>query len=356
MQQDINIHQKYMRRAFQLARTSMGLAAPNPMVGALLVAEDRIIGEGKFNAYGVDHNHAEVNAVASVRKEDQHLISKATLYVSLEPCNFHGKTPACTSLILNNKIPRVVISTIDKTPQVSGNGIELLRTKGVEVITGILEIEGDEVVRIRTNYVKNKFPYIILKFAQSKDGFIGQKNKSIWITNPLTKRLVHKWRNEVQAIMVGTNTARQDNPKLTNRLYYGKSPLRVVLDRKNNLPTDLHLLSDGLPTWVITENINREFSNNQISFQKVAFDDSLLENILAQLHEFKIGSLLVEGGAQLLNSFIEKGFWHEARILEGNVYLKEGIKAPKFHSPPTKTLKIDGDILRIFKNDRFDDI
>lgn len=344
-------HEKYIKRTFQLARLSLGAAAPNPMVGAVLRYKDRIIGEGNFKTYGIDHNHAEVNAVNSVSKKDRKFISSSTLYVSLEPCNFFGKTPPCTSLILKNKIPRVVISTTDKTPQVSGNGIELLRKNGVEVLTGILNQEGDELVEIRTNFVQNNFPYIILKFAQSKDGFLGQKNKSIWITNSITKRLVHKWRHEVQAIMVGTNTAKQDNPKLTNRLYFGKSPLRIVLDRENTLPDTLHLFSDGFPTWHITENPTRIFPQKNVVTKIIPFDNLLLENLLKILHEFKIGSLMVEGGAQLLNSFIEKGFWHEARVLEGDTFIKNGIKAPSFSNEPQKIFEIDSDTLRIFKNE-----
>lgn len=353
MLKNLKEHEKYIRRTFQLARLSLGVAAPNPMVGAVLRYKDRIIGEGHFKAYGINHNHAEVNAVKSVRQKDKKFISSSTLYVSLEPCNFFGKTPPCTSLILENKIPRVVISTTDKTPQVSGNGIELLRKNGVEVLTGILNQEGDELVQIRTNFVQSNFPYIILKYAQSKDGFLGQKNKSIWITNSISKRLVHKWRNEVQAIIVGTNTAKQDNPKLTNRLYFGKSPLRIVLDRENNLPESLHLFSDGFPTWHITENPSRNFSQKNVETKIIPFDDSLLNNLLAALHEFKIGSLIVEGGAQLLNSFLEKGFWHEARVFEGDKYLKEGIKAPILSSPPEKVLEIGSDRLSIYKKNNY---
>jgi len=343
-------HEKYIKRTFQLARLSFGAAAPNPMVGAVLRFEDRIIGEGYFKTYGIDHNHAEVNAINSVQEKDKKLVPFSTLYVSLEPCNFFGKTPPCTSLILKNKIPRVVISTIDKTPQVSGNGIALLKENGVEVITRVFEKEGDELVQIRTNYVQNKSPYIILKFAQSKDGFLGQKNKSVWITNPVTKRLVHKWRKESQAIMVGTNTAKQDNPKLTNRLYFGKSPLRIVLDRENKLPDSLHLFSDGNPTWHITENASRTFSNKNVKSKEFIFDDMLLENLLQALHEFKIGSLIVEGGAQLLHSFLEKGLWHEARVLEGDMILGKGIEAPKFSSAAEHSFEIDNDILKIYRN------
>lgn len=339
----------YIRRAFDLARLSEGSAVPNPMVGAVIVFQDRIIGEGYFKGFGKPH--AEVNAIANVKEEDRQYLFKSEIYVSLEPCNFFGKTPACTGLILKTKIPKVIISSIDKTPQVSGNGIELLRQNGVEVITGVLEKEGDELVKYRTNYVERDSPFVILKYAKSKDGFIGQKNKSVWITNEFSKTLVHKWRNEINAIMIGTNTARQDNPKLTNRLYFGKNPLRVVLDRKDDLPESLHIFSDGLPTWQITEKINRIFPNKNIVQIEIPFDDFLLKNLLKKLHEEKIGTLLVEGGAQLIQSFLDQNLWQEARIFEGNKYLNNGILAPSISVKSFKEFKIENDILRIFQND-----
>ncbi len=338
----------YIRRAFDLARLSEGSAVPNPMVGAVIVFQNRIIGEGYFKGFGKPH--AEVNAVANVKEEDRQYLTQSEIYVSLEPCNFFGKTPPCTSLILKTKIPKVIISTIDKTPQVSGNGIELLRQHGVEVITGVLEKEGDELVKYRTNYVERESPFVILKYAKSNDGFIGQKNKSVWITNQFSKTLVHKWRSEINAIMVGTNTARQDNPKLTNRLYFGKSPLRIVLDRKDNLPENLHLFSDGLPTWQITEKVTRTFSNKNVVQIELPFDEFLLKNLLKKLHEEKIGTLLVEGGAQLLQSFIDQNLWQEARIFEGNKYLKNGILAPEISVIPSEEFEIENDILKIFHN------
>lgn len=344
----MKLHNQYIRRAFDLARLAQGNASPNPMVGAVIVYEGKIIGEGYFKKDGT--SHAEVNAINSVKKENLHLLPLSDIYVSLEPCNFFGRTPACTSLILEKKIPRVIISTTDKTPQVSGNGIELLRKNGVEVITGILEKEGDELVKYRTNYVQSKYPYIILKYAQSKDGFIGKKNESVWITNSFSKRLVHKWRSEINAIMVGTNTALQDNPRLTNRLYFGKNPLRIVLDRKNELPEQLHLFSDGNPTWHISENTNRNFSKKNITHQKFIFDENLLENLLEKLHEERISTLLVEGGAQLLNSFIQKGLWNEARVFVGDKYLENGIKAPTIPASATEEFQIDNDILKIYFN------
>lgn len=338
----------FIRRAFDLARMAEGFAVPNPMVGAVIVFQNRIIGEGYFKGFG--QPHAEVNAVANVRENDRQFLTQSEIYVSLEPCNFFGKTPPCTSLILKTKIPKVIISTIDKTPQVSGNGVELLRQNGVEVITGVLEKEGNELVKYRTNYVERASPFVILKYAKSKDGFIGQKNKSVWITNHYSKTLVHKWRSEINAIMVGTNTAREDNPKLTNRLYFGKNPLRIVLDRKNDLPKDLHLFSDGLPTWQITENLIRTFSNKNITQIEIPFDEFLLKKILKKLHNEKIGTLLVEGGAQLLQSFIDQNLWQEARIFEGNKYLTNGILAPKIPVTPREEFEIEKDILKIFHN------
>jgi len=331
-----------------LARLAEGDAVPNPMVGAVIVFQDRIIGEGYFKGFG--QPHAEVNAVASVKEEDRQFLTQAEIYVSLEPCNFFGKTPPCTSLILKTGFPKVIISTIDKTPQVSGNGIDLLRQNGVEVITGVLEKEGDNLVKYRTNYVERDSPFVILKYAKSKDGFIGQKNKSVWITNHFSKTLVHKWRSEINAIMVGTNTARQDNPKLTNRLYFGKNPIRIVLDRKNDLPEDLHIFSDGLPTWQITENLSRTFSQKNITQIEIPFDDFLLKNLLKKLHEEKIGTLLVEGGAQLLQSFIDQNLWQEARVFEGDKYLMNGIPAPQFPFSPKEEFILENDILRIFHN------
>ncbi|MFK8007999.1 MAG: bifunctional diaminohydroxyphosphoribosylaminopyrimidine deaminase/5-amino-6-(5-phosphoribosylamino)uracil reductase RibD [Saprospiraceae bacterium] len=338
----------FIRRAFDLARLAEGSAVPNPMVGAVIVFQNRIIGEGYFKGFG--QPHAEVNAVGSVKKNDLKYLTQSEIYVSLEPCNFFGKTPPCTSLILKSKIPKVIISSIDKTPQVSGNGIDLLRQNGVEVLTGILEKVGNKLVQYRTNYVERDSPFVILKYAKSKDGFIGQKNKSIWITNHFSKTLVHKWRSEINAIMIGTNTARQDNPKLTNRLYFGKNPLRIVLDRNNDLPEDLHIFSDGLPTWQITENRSRTFSQKNISQIKIPFDDHLLKNLLKKLHQEKIGTLLVEGGAQLLQSFIDQNLWQEARIFEGNKYLKKGILAPQIPVSSKEEFKIENDILRIFYN------
>ncbi|RMF32110.1 MAG: bifunctional diaminohydroxyphosphoribosylaminopyrimidine deaminase/5-amino-6-(5-phosphoribosylamino)uracil reductase RibD, partial [Bacteroidetes bacterium] len=224
----------FMRRCFDLARLGAGRVSPNPMVGAVLVYEGRIIGEGWHRRYG--GAHAEVNALASVAPSDRALIRRSTLYVSLEPCCIHRKTPPCTNLILREGIPRVVVSCLDPTPEVNGRGLELLREGGVEVRVGVLEEEGRRLIRFREAFVRHGRPFVLLKFACSRDGFLGKPGEQIWISNPWTKRWVHRCRAAADAILVGTRTARTDNPQLTTRLFFGDSPLRIVLDRRLTLP------------------------------------------------------------------------------------------------------------------------
>lgn len=231
----------FLRRCFDLAKLGAGNVSPNPMVGAVLVHQGRIIGEGFHSHYGGPH--AEVEAVRSVSPSDQSLIRESTLYVSLEPCCVHGRTPPCTNLILDMGIPRVVISNLDESPGVNGKGIRLLEEAGVEVHTHVLEDEGLPYSRIRNTFVRNRRPYIVLKYARSADGFLGRENESVWLTNGISKRLVHKWRSEVDAILVGTQTLRVDDPGLTNRLYFGKSPIRLVLDREASLPEPFRSLT-----------------------------------------------------------------------------------------------------------------
>lgn len=319
----------FIKRCFDLARLGAGSVSPNPMVGAVLVHEGRIIGEGYHQRYG--GAHAEVNAVASVALADRKLISKATLFVSLEPCCIYGKTPPCTNLIIQEKIPRVVISCLDLTPEVSGQGVKTLRAHNVEVITGVLEEEGKALAATRNISVRQNRPYVVLKMAVTPNGFFAPADGSqFWITQPLSKRLVHRWRAEVDAILVGTNTARADNPRLDNRYYWGKSPLRIVLDRDLKLPLDLHLFSDAYPTLIITEQAVPEIREGK-SFQylRMDFDDCFWQNLLHQLWvEYKIGILLVEGGAKVLQQVIDADLWDEARVLVGQNTLLNGVPAP----------------------------
>jgi diaminohydroxyphosphoribosylaminopyrimidine deaminase/5-amino-6-(5-phosphoribosylamino)uracil reductase len=319
--------EKYMWRAVGLASLGLGNVAPNPCVGSVIVCDNRIIGEGFHRLYGTAH--AEVNAVNSVRAEDRHLLPKSKIYVTLEPCHHYGKTPPCVDLILDNKIPKIVIGCKDPNPQVGGQSIEKLKQNGVEVTVGVLEKECWEVARRFMTFFIKKRPYIILKYAKSKDDFIGNPNEQVWITGGQSKSLVHKWRSEEAAILVGTNTAMIDNPNLTNRLWYGKNPLRLVIDTKEKLNPNLNIFNQKAETKI--------------------FKSDDIELILKELYDLKINSIIVEGGAALLNDFIKKGFWDEARIFTGDCYLKNGVIAPNFPKiKPAESQFIGRDRLEIF--------
>lgn len=337
-----------MKRCFDLARLGAGKVSPNPMVGSVLVYDDRIIGEGWHQQYGAAH--AEVNAVNSVKPEDRHLISQSTLYVSLEPCNIFGKTPPCTHLIVQHHIPKVVISCLDQTPEVAGKGVELLRASGVEVITGILEAEGKEWSRFRNHFVTHQRPYIILKFAQTLNGMFGKVGEQFWISNAYSKRLVHKWRSEVDAILVGTNTAKIDNPELTNRLYFGKSPVRIVIDKNLQLPDNLHLFNKKNTTFVVTQPSNIKSPTPNIQYLPIEFNNDFFSALFQALHSQKIATLLVEGGATLLNQLIQNNIWDEARILIGNQVLEEGIAAPLLSGEVTARFQLGSDQIICYRN------
>ncbi len=340
----MQIEEKYMRRCFQLARLGAQKSAPNPMVGAVLVHKDRIIGEGYHHQDG--GAHAEVEAVRSVKPIDRGLISESTLYVSLEPCCIIGRTPACTDLIQREKIPRVVVSVVDKTDGVSGNGIQILQNAGVKIATGILANEGHQLAAIRNTFASENRPYIVLKYAQSKDGYLGIPNQQVWLTNPVSKRLVHRWRSEISAILVGTNTARIDAPQLTNRLYYGPSPLRSILDRSLQLPGDAPYFSNAGPVLVLTE-LDTVSDQDHISYLQVDFEKDWMSSLFAYLHQEKRSSLLVEGGAQTLQSFADTGNWDEARIFTSPVQLTDGILAPKLALGKSFSQQIGDDSLTI---------
>jgi diaminohydroxyphosphoribosylaminopyrimidine deaminase/5-amino-6-(5-phosphoribosylamino)uracil reductase len=342
--------QQFIRRTFQLARLGEGRTSPNPMVGAVLVFQNRIIGEGYHQRYG--GAHAEVNAVASVIQADQQYIPYSTLYVSLEPCCIFGKTPPCTNLILEKRIPKVVVSCLDQTPEVSGMGIQILRAAGVEVITGVLEEEGKLLAAPRNIFVQKKRPYVILKMAVTPNGFFAPDPPApFWITHDWTKRLVHRWRAEADAILVGATTAQVDNPELTNRLYSGKSPLRVVLDHHSNLSPELHLFSDGMPTLAVVNHLPTEQKQAAVSyFEHQGTASSVLPDLLAHLYQLKKSILLVEGGATVLNEFIKQGLWDEARVITGQNWLTNGIPAPTLPVSPEASISLGSDQLRVFRN------
>ncbi|TNE64506.1 MAG: bifunctional diaminohydroxyphosphoribosylaminopyrimidine deaminase/5-amino-6-(5-phosphoribosylamino)uracil reductase RibD [Bacteroidetes bacterium] len=312
-----------MRRCFDLALQGAGSVSPNPMVGAVVVYENTILGEGWHRQFGGPH--AEVNAIASVPPEHQTLLPHSTLYCSLEPCFHHGKTPPCVDLILEHRIPRVVISTTDPNPKVAGQSVEKLRAAGVEVITGVLEAEGRWLNRAFFTWITRKRPYIILKWAQSADGIIAHNGQQTAISGALTQRLVHRWRSEVDAILVGTTTALTDNPRLDNRLYFGRPPLRIALDWNSRIAAKAHLLDDSMPTWILGPEHPGKWTNTV--FQNIN-QASWVINLLEKLRAEGYASLLVEGGARIHQQFLDADLWDEIRIIENPVLLGNGVAAP----------------------------
>lgn len=322
----------YMQRCLQLARKGEGYTYPNPMVGAVVVYHDRIIGEGYHRQIG--GAHAEVNAIKSVN--DKRLLTNSTLYVSLEPCSHHGKTPPCSELIIANKIPRVVVAVKDPNPVVSGRGIDMLKENGIKVTLGVLENEARELNRVFFVNQQYHRPYVILKWAQSKDGYIDHTRASLeekmpaLISNKLTHTLVHKIRTHVQGILVGTNTALLDNPQLSVRKWYGQNPVRVVIDRENKIPTTAALFDGKVPTIVFNSaerTIN--FPHERAKQIQIDFTGDSNRQILQSLYQEGIYSLLVEGGARLLSSFIEKEMWDEAYVEKSTTMLHSGTEAPE---------------------------
>lgn len=334
---------KFMQRALELARLGFGSVSPNPMVGCVIVHQNKIIGEGYHQQYGGPH--AEVNAVNSV--ENKQLLKESDVYVTLEPCSFYGKTPPCADLLVTHKAKKVFISAIDPNPKVSGKGIEILKNAGIEVEQGILEDESEALNKRFFTYINKKRPYIILKWAETSDGFIARKNfDSKWISNQLSRRLVHKWRAEEDAILVGKNTAKYDNPSLNVRDWEGKDPLRIVIDHELQLDSEINLFNKQIPT--ICYNLKKEETHEGLSFVKLG-KDSFLQELLADLHQRNIQSLIIEGGSQTLKKFIEAGLWDEARIFRSDTSFGEGIPAPQLlHAQFDGKENIDGDTLLYF--------
>jgi diaminohydroxyphosphoribosylaminopyrimidine deaminase/5-amino-6-(5-phosphoribosylamino)uracil reductase len=339
------VHEQYMKRCLDLAQQAAGFVAPNPLVGCVVVHEGKIIGEGFHQKFGGPH--AEVNAINSV--SDPSLLPQSTLYVNLEPCSHFGKTPPCTDLIIEKKIPEVIIGCLDPNPLVAGSGIRKLRAANCKLQTGILEAESKELNKRFITFHEKKRSFIILKWAQTRDGFLAPKNNSrIDISNDFSRTLVHRWRSEEQSILIGTNTAFHDNPKLDARLWNNNSPVRMVLDRELKLSPSLHLFDHSAQTIVFTEKEKQAEEN--IVFIQLDFKNDLLGNVLRVLYERQIQSVLVEGGARVLQSFIEKSLWDEARIFTSPLLLNEGISAPKISTVPISEEDIYGDQLIVMRN------
>lgn len=329
----MNIHEKYIERCLQLAELGKGYVSPNPMVGSVIVHNERIIGEGYHRQYG--QAHAEVNAINSVKNKA--LLKESIIYVSLEPCSHYGKTPPCAQLIIDSQIPEVVIATLDPNPLVSGRGVKMLEAAGIKVHIGILESKAEKLNQSFFINQLHKRPYIFLKWAQTSDGFIdkirkeGEEAKPTPISNSFTQMLVHKKRAEVSAIMVGTNTVIKDNPSLTTRHWYGKNPLRVILDRSGKALSTFKIFDNNADTIVFTELVSEVTTSGRTRFFPIRFDENVLFEIMKKLNELKIESVLIEGGRCLLQSFIDSNLWDEAFIEIADIQFKGGVAAPQIN-------------------------
>ena len=349
-----------MLRCIQLAKNGLGTTYPNPLVGCVIVYKNEIIGEGWH--YQSGKPHAEVNAINSVK--NQTLLTEATIYVSLEPCSHFGKTPPCANLIIEKGIKNVVIGSVDPNPKVAGNGIKLLKEHGCIVTEGVLENECNLLNKRFFTFHQKKRPYIILKWAETNDGFIApiktnrKEVKPVWITNKTSRQLVHKWRAEEQSILVGTQTVIDDNPSLTTRDWQGNSPIRIVLDRKLRIPGKASILDGSLKTIVITDDesvisasLNDRKSKQNIHIETINFSDNIATQICGITYRYNIQSIIIEGGAKTLQTFIDVDLWDEARIFTGNSSFNEGTKAPVLKGNLIFEEKINQDTLRIYNND-----
>lgn len=337
----MRLHEKFIARCNQIANNGLSLAMPNPSVGAVIVYQNQIIGEGFTSQYG--KNHAEVNAINAVR--DKKLLQKATLYVSLEPCCHFGKTPPCTDLIISHKIPNVVIGAVDTNQLVAGKGIKKLIEAGINVTVGVLEKDCLLANQRFFTFHNLKRPYIILKWAASQNGFIAPNNNNlsekkrepIWLSNSVSRQLVHKWRSEEQAILVGTNTIIADNPSLTTRDWNGKNPIRIILDQHSRIPKNSNVLDNQAETYILSKN-------------EINFDQNMVSQICDFLYHKKIQSVIIEGGAKTLQTFIDANIWDEARVFKTPVFIQNGIKEPVLNKIVTSKTKILTDDLLIYHN------
>ncbi|WP_420582704.1 bifunctional diaminohydroxyphosphoribosylaminopyrimidine deaminase/5-amino-6-(5-phosphoribosylamino)uracil reductase RibD [Reichenbachiella sp.] len=334
----------FMQRALELAEQGLGVVSPNPMVGCVIVHEGKIIGEGWHEKYG--EAHAEVNAINSVKNKK--LLREATAYVTLEPCAHFGKTPPCADLLIKHQMKRVVICNQDSFPLVNGGGIAKLKEAGIDVEVGVLSEEGRNLNKRFFTRVEEQKPYVILKWAQTADGFIARENyDSKWISGEHSRKLVHKWRAEEDAIWVGTNTAKHDNPKLNVRDWKGDDPIRLVIDKNLTLSRDLHLFDQEIPT--ICYNLKKEGKEENLEWVKVK-EENLLEDIFLDMRQRGIQSVFVEGGAHLLQSIIDQGLWDEARVFSSETQFEAGISAPSLKCDPEESKQIENDQLEIYYN------
>tara|TARA_R110002049_G_scaffold45022_2_gene131598 strand:- start:14924 stop:15934 length:1011 start_codon:yes stop_codon:yes gene_type:complete len=335
----------------QLAKNGIGFTRPNPSVGAVIVLNNKIIGEGFTSAYG--GNHAEVNAINAV--ENKQLLREATIYVTLEPCSHFGKTPPCADLIVKHKLKQVVIGCLDSNSLVAGKGIKRLQSANINVIVGVLEEECRLHHKRFFTVQEKKRPYIILKWAETKDGFIApiskNENKPVFISNKHSQQLVHKLRSKEHAILVGTNTVLADNPKLNVRSWSGENPIRIVLDRNLRIPENANILNGSIKTIVFTEKEKYLFQHKKdLILEQIDFSKNVAEQICKVLQEHQIQSLIVEGGTKTLKTFIDENLWDEALVFVGDNNFGTGVKAPVIKKN-YKENNIKNDVLKIYTND-----
>jgi diaminohydroxyphosphoribosylaminopyrimidine deaminase/5-amino-6-(5-phosphoribosylamino)uracil reductase len=340
---DHHIDTLFMKRALELARLGMGYVSPNPLVGSVVVYNGKIIGEGWHKKYG--GAHAEVNAIQAV--VDKSLLSQSTVYVNLEPCSHFGKTPPCANMLIAHQVKKVVVANLDSNPQVAGTGIDKLRAAGIEVITGVMEQEGRELNKRFFTFMEKQRPYIILKWAQTTDGFVARQNHdSKWISNEYSRQLVHKWRTEEDSILIGTKTAMHDNPSLNVRDWSGRNPVRIVIDKQLVLGHNLHLFDGTQKT--ICYNVLKDGEQQHVSYVKID-EHNFHINLIKDLYKQKIESVIIEGGAHTLNTFIQAGLWDEARIFTSHATFEKGIKAPALQGILIKQEQIMTDTLQWYK-------
>lgn len=334
----------FMKRALELAKNGLSKVSPNPMVGCVIVHEGKVIGEGWHQKYG--EAHAEVNAINSVKNKK--LLKEATAYVTLEPCAHFGKTPPCADLLIKHKLERVVICNKDSFPLVNGGGIQKLQDAGIEVEVGVLSEQGRNLNKRFFTRVEKKRPYVILKWAQTADRFIAREDyNSKWISNEQARKLVHKWRSEEDAIWVGTNTAKYDNPSLNVRDWEGDDPIRLVIDKQLSLSDELHLFDQEILS--ICYNLKKEGREENLEWVKVS-EDRLLDDIFLDMRQRGIQSVFVEGGAHLINSILEQNLWDEARVFISEETFGKGIEAPIMKIDPSSIETLENNRLNIFKN------
>jgi diaminohydroxyphosphoribosylaminopyrimidine deaminase / 5-amino-6-(5-phosphoribosylamino)uracil reductase len=341
-------HKKYMQRCIELAQKAFGNTYPNPMVGCVIVHDNKIIGEGYHKKTG--ENHAEIEAINSV--ENKELLAESILYVNLEPCSHYGKTPPCSLAIIQYKIPKVVIGCIDTYSEVSGRGIEQLKQSGIDVTVGILEQESRELNKRFFTFYEKKRPYIILKWAQTQDGFIDiapelkKEKKGLWITDDICKKLVHEWRIQEQSILIGTNTAEIDNPQLTARLVEGKNPLRVVIDLQNRLSENLFVKDGTTPTIIFTT--KKLKSSHNLEYFTILDEKNVWQEIWNELYIRNIQSIIIEGGSQILQDCIAHELWDEMRVFTGPCRFEKGVLAPKIRATSQQQIQVGNSLLEIY--------